>query len=70
MRGRADDPRLRGWLDRIALEGEDPVWREWARTQVVKSGTRVRSPRAEEETVELAAVELAVTGGKRSIFSN
>jgi len=29
-----EEPRLRGWLDRIALEGDDQAWRQWARDRM------------------------------------
>ena len=34
VRNGAAEPRLRGWLERIALEGEDQAWREWARDRL------------------------------------
>jgi Tfp pilus assembly protein PilF len=30
------DPRLRGWLDEVALRGETASWREWAAEHVVR----------------------------------
>ena len=33
LRTGREDPRLAAWLDRIALAGEDPRWRDWARAR-------------------------------------
>jgi tetratricopeptide (TPR) repeat protein len=33
VRGGQDDPRLAAWLDRMALQGEDGRWWEWARAR-------------------------------------
>jgi len=34
VRSGSEDRRLRGWLDHIALEGEDVEWREWANERI------------------------------------
>lgn len=33
--GDQNDPRLRGWLEEVALRGEG-AWKEWARNQIVR----------------------------------
>jgi Tfp pilus assembly protein PilF len=36
VRTHRDEPRLAGWLDRIALGGDEPGWRFWALAQSAK----------------------------------
>ncbi|MCC7171889.1 MAG: hypothetical protein IT459_15700 [Planctomycetes bacterium] len=38
VRSGARDERLRGWLDRVALESESETWREWAQSQSTRTG--------------------------------
>ncbi len=36
VRSGAEETRLRGWLEKIGLEGEDKSWRDWARERLVR----------------------------------
>jgi len=37
---RREEPRLVGWLDVVAMQGETPRWREWAREERIQTEAR------------------------------